>query len=238
MAAVNTACQAGRPSTEADAADGAPPVGGGLSSTRRGRRRETEHAYYGPLYLAAAGRAGPALPPVGDPRRARTNAGCTDFSSFPPASTRIPFAIVDAAGQAGGFSVELLRAAVNAMGREVTFRVGRWDQVRQWLETGEVQALPLVGRTPEREALYDFTFPYMTMHGAIVVRADRPDVRTLDDLAGGTVAVMAGDNAEEFRGASRAPLRSIPLRPLRRRCRGSQMASSTQLSFRGWWPCD
>lgn len=109
-----------------------------------------------------------------------------------------PFAIVDAAGQAGGFSVELLRAAVNAMGREVTFRVGRWDQVRQWLETGEVQALPLVGRTPEREALYDFTFPYMTMHGAIVVRADRPDVRTLDDLAGGTVAVMAGDNAEEF----------------------------------------
>jgi two-component system sensor histidine kinase EvgS len=109
-----------------------------------------------------------------------------------------PFCIVDADGQAGGFSVELMRAALAAMGRQVTFRTGTWARVRGWLERGEIQALPLVGRTPEREALFDFTVPYMTLYGAIVVRADTADIRYLNDLRGRTVAVMKGDNAEEF----------------------------------------
>jgi PAS domain S-box-containing protein len=55
-----------------------------------------------------------------------------------------------------------------------------------------------VGRTPEREALFDFTVPYMTLHGAIVVRGDGNGIRDLADLKGRQVAVMKGDNAEEF----------------------------------------
>ena len=109
-----------------------------------------------------------------------------------------PFCTINAAGHADGFAVELLRAALAAMGREVTFRTGPWYQVRGWLERGEVQVLPLVGRTPEREPLFDFTFPYMSLHGAIVVRQGTEKVRNLSDLAGKQVAVMKGDNAEEF----------------------------------------
>ena len=109
-----------------------------------------------------------------------------------------PFSIVDRHGNASGFSIELMRAALAAMGREVTFRTGPWTEVRGWLERGEIQALPLVGRTPEREALFDFTVPYMTLHGAIVVRKDETQIRDLADLRGRRVAVMKGDNAEEF----------------------------------------
>jgi len=109
-----------------------------------------------------------------------------------------PFSFVDTQGRADGFSVELLQATLAAMDREASFRTGSWPEVRQWLERGEVQALPLVGRTPERERLFDFTFPYMTLHGAIVVRRDTTDVETLADLRGRLVAVMQGDNAEEF----------------------------------------
>ena len=109
-----------------------------------------------------------------------------------------PFSVVSDAGQADGFSVELLRAALKAMGRDVTFRTGTWPEVRGLLETGAIQALPLVGRTPEREALFDFTVPYMSLHGAIVVRSDTDGIRTLEDLRGRRVAVMDGDNAEEF----------------------------------------
>jgi PAS domain S-box-containing protein len=109
-----------------------------------------------------------------------------------------PFSIVDDKGRADGFSVELLRAALSAMGRQVTFRTGAWAPVRTWLEKGEIQALPLVGRTPERELIFDFSFAYMSLHGAIVVRNDTTDVSNLYDLAGRRVAVMKGDNAEEF----------------------------------------
>ena len=101
-----------------------------------------------------------------------------------------PFCIVTPDGDAGGFSVELLRAAVRAMGRQVTFRVGPWHEVKSWLEQGQVEVLPLVGRTPEREALFDFTFPYLTMHGAIVVRADTRDIQDLDDLRGRGVTIV------------------------------------------------
>ena len=109
-----------------------------------------------------------------------------------------PFSIVGKNGEAGGFSVELLRATLRAMGREVAFRTGPWKEVRGWLERGEIDALPLVGRTPEREALFDFTVPYMSLYGAIVVRSDETGVRDLADLRGRRVAVMKGDNAEEF----------------------------------------
>jgi ABC-type amino acid transport substrate-binding protein len=109
-----------------------------------------------------------------------------------------PFCIVHEDGRADGFSVELMRAALSKMGCDVTFRTGPWAEVRGWLEQGEVDALPLVGRTPEREALFDFTVPYMAMYGAIVVRKETADVRSLADLRGRRVCVMKGDNAEEF----------------------------------------
>ena len=109
-----------------------------------------------------------------------------------------PFCSLDAEGQADGFSVELLRAAARAMGREVSFPTGTWATVRGWLEKGEVDALPLVGRTPEREALFDFSIPYLSLHGALVVREDERGIQTLADLDGRRVGVLKGDNAEEF----------------------------------------
>jgi len=105
---------------------------------------------------------------------------------------------VDGQGKPAGFSVELLRAALERVGLEVTFRTGVWAEVKDWLAQGQVQVLPLVGRTPEREELFDFTVPYLTMHGAIVVRQQDSAVKTLADLQGKRVAVMQGDNAEEF----------------------------------------
>ncbi len=109
-----------------------------------------------------------------------------------------PFCFADDSGSAAGFSVELLRAALGAMGRDVSFGVGPWASVKGWLEEGLVECLPLVGRTPEREALFDFTFPYMSLHGAVVVRSDCDSIRSVEDLSGLVVGVMEGDNAEEF----------------------------------------
>jgi PAS domain S-box-containing protein len=109
-----------------------------------------------------------------------------------------PFSFIDDDGRATGFSVELMQAAAAKMGREVTFKRGVWNDVRGWLEAGEVQALPLVGRTPERESAFEFTFPYMSLLGAIVVRDDSTAIRSFHDLRGKQVAVMQGDNMEEF----------------------------------------
>ena len=64
-----------------------------------------------------------------------------------------PFCLVKEDGRADGFSVALMREALEKMGRTVEFCTGTWAEVRGRLERGEIHALPLVGRTPEREAI-------------------------------------------------------------------------------------
>jgi len=109
-----------------------------------------------------------------------------------------PFCHLDERGSPTGFSVELLTEALKRMDKKVNFKVGIWADVKKMLEIGEVDVLPLVGRTPEREEIFDFTFPYMTLYGAIVVRADNNDIHSIDDIEGKTIAVMKADNAEEY----------------------------------------
>lgn len=109
-----------------------------------------------------------------------------------------PFCMVTTDGRADGFSVELLEAVAELTGHEVSFETGVWADVKSWLETGKVQALPLVGRTPEREAIFDFSIPYLILYGTLVIRNDSPELQTLADLKGRRVGVMKGDNAEEF----------------------------------------
>jgi two-component system sensor histidine kinase EvgS len=109
-----------------------------------------------------------------------------------------PFSIVNPDGQADGFSVELLRAVLTEMGREVVFETGPWAQIKTALAEGSLDVLPLVGRTPEREEIYDFTIPYMTLHGALFIRNDNTEIQGLSDLQGKRIAVMKGDNAEEY----------------------------------------
>lgn len=109
-----------------------------------------------------------------------------------------PYCIVDDNGNADGFSVDLFKAAADAVGMEVDIKTGIWSAIRQDLAEGKVDALPLVGRTPEREELFDFTLPYMSLHGAIFVRDETRDINSLKDLKNKEILVMEGDNAEEF----------------------------------------
>lgn len=109
-----------------------------------------------------------------------------------------PFCVVAADGKADGFSVELLREALSAVNLDVVFKIELWDVIKAELKDGDIQVLPLVGRTPEREAIYDFTFPYLTLHGAVFVRKGDTRITKVSDLADKTVLVMRGDNAEEF----------------------------------------
>jgi two-component system, cell cycle sensor histidine kinase and response regulator CckA len=109
-----------------------------------------------------------------------------------------PFSVVSSDGKADGFSVELLREALSAVNLDVAFNIGQWDIIKAELRDGDIQVLPLVGRTPEREAIYDFTFPYLTLHGAIFVKKGDTRINKISDLTDKTVVVMRGDNAEEF----------------------------------------
>jgi ABC-type amino acid transport substrate-binding protein len=109
-----------------------------------------------------------------------------------------PLSLAGVDGNADGFAVELTRAVVASIGREVTFDVRPWAQIKRDLAEDRLDLLPLVGRIPERETLYDFTVPYLSFQGVVVVRRGFADISAAEELSRHRIGVMAGDNAEEY----------------------------------------
>jgi diguanylate cyclase (GGDEF)-like protein/PAS domain S-box-containing protein len=108
-----------------------------------------------------------------------------------------PFSVVTN-GEADGFSVELLKAVAHEMGLEIEFKVDRWDTIKQELEDGKLDVLPLVGYSEERDEYFDFTVPYIVMRGNIFVRKNYTEIKSEADLQGKEIIVMRGDNSQEY----------------------------------------
>jgi len=109
-----------------------------------------------------------------------------------------PFSVVRDDGSADGFSVELLTEAAEAVNLEVHFEVGPWSDIKADLIAGNLDALPLVAYSAEREKVMDFTAPYLRMHGTIFVRKEEKSIKSKSDLKDKEVIVMRGDTAHEY----------------------------------------
>ncbi|MGM0509135.1 MAG: transporter substrate-binding domain-containing protein, partial [Fusobacteriota bacterium] len=109
-----------------------------------------------------------------------------------------PFSFVDKNNKITGFSIELLEAVANEMGMDITFKKGYWKDIKAELRQEELDILPLVSYSEKRDEYFDFTTPYIVLHGTIFVRADNDNIKTIDDLKGKKVMVMEGDSAHEY----------------------------------------
>lgn len=109
-----------------------------------------------------------------------------------------PFSISTAKGEAEGFAVELFKAALQNMGKEVHFQVDHWHTIKKRLAQGQIDALPMMGRTLEREKQFDFSFPFMQIFGALIVRNDDDTIHTLDDIQDKRLIVLQDGTAAAF----------------------------------------
>lgn len=110
-----------------------------------------------------------------------------------------PFAIVRPDGTADGFSVDLLKEVIKAVGLQVYIVVAPWHELKESLRKGELDVLPLVSYSPERDLIYDFSAPYLRMSTvAIFVRKGEESIHGYADLKNKEVLVMRGDAAQEY----------------------------------------
>lgn len=109
-----------------------------------------------------------------------------------------PYCNIDKTGKPTGFSVELLREVGKAVNLEIDFNLGIWNHNRQELINGHVDALPIVARIPEREAIFDFTSPYLTLDGAIFTKKENQSIQSFDDIYNKKLLVMQNDHAEDY----------------------------------------
>ncbi len=86
-------------------------------------------------------------------------------SSYPP------YEYLDNEGKPAGFVVELTRAIAEAQGFTVIIKLGEsWTDMRQALETGDVEVLQGISFNEEREKIMDFSTPHSFVSHSIWVR--------------------------------------------------------------------
>ncbi len=108
-----------------------------------------------------------------------------------------PFSVTSE-GEADGFSVDLLKAVAQEVGIQIAFKIDDWSTIKYELETGELDVLPLVGYSEQRDEVFDFSVPYIVMHGNIFVNKNNKTIFFEDDLFGKEIIVMQDDNAHEY----------------------------------------
>ncbi|WP_052382527.1 ATP-binding protein [Comamonas granuli] len=103
---------------------------------------------------------------------------------------------LSAAGKAEGIFVDLVEGIAAREGWTIEYVPGTWAEGLERLARGDIDLMPDVARTPEREALYAFhQEPVLSSWNQVYARRGS-GVRSMLDLEGRRVAVLAGSVQE------------------------------------------
>ena len=109
--------------------------------------------------------------------------------------TYAPFTYHESSGRLVGFDVDMGRAIAERLGVKAEFVEGPWDGLIAGLNAKRYDVvMNNVGFTPEREARYDFSRPYISSSAALMVRDDNTTIHGFQDLKGKTSAQALGNN--------------------------------------------
>ena len=109
-----------------------------------------------------------------------------------------PFCLVLKDGTADGFSVDLIKAVVKEAGLEINIPVGPWHEIKQKLIDKKIDLLPFVSYSRVRDQFFDFTVPYLKMHGTVFVRKGETSIHSEKDLKNKEIITMRADAAHEY----------------------------------------
>jgi len=95
-------------------------------------------------------------------------------------------------GVASGLSIDMIRLAADRVGMNLEFINGySWTELLEKFNSGEIDVLPAVYKTPERGQDFVFTSSYALNPTVLVVRTENTDLRMIEDLYGKRVAIVS-----------------------------------------------
>ncbi len=104
-----------------------------------------------------------------------------------------PFDLLDRTGRHQGISADYLALVTQRLGIMVEPIVfPDWHSALEAAKAHQVDLLVSVAQTPEREAFLAFSKPYITSANIVVARRSNTAIRSIEDLAGTTVAAEKG----------------------------------------------
>ena len=109
-----------------------------------------------------------------------------------------PYTFVNQNGNPDGFTVDLIRAIAQEMGFDLNIHVNIWDRARDALIHGEIQVLPMMAYSKDRDRIFDFSVPHTIAYDAFFTRKSGSEISSFDDLRGKKIIVMTHDQAHDY----------------------------------------
>lgn len=106
-----------------------------------------------------------------------------------------PYTYHDEKGRLTGYDVEVGRAIAKKLGVEAKFVETPWDALIAGIDAKRYDiGINQIGLSPERLAKYDFTKPYVSIKGVLLVRSDNEKIKGFEDLKGVRMAQTITSN--------------------------------------------
>jgi len=109
-----------------------------------------------------------------------------------------PFEFVGPDGNHTGMCIELVRWIATEFGFKAHFIDMPFKDAQQAVLSGKVDVLTSLFFSEKRDKIFDFTKVMFQVPASIFVVAERPDIKEINDLKDKTIAIQAGDYAQEF----------------------------------------
>ncbi|MDP3428252.1 MAG: transporter substrate-binding domain-containing protein, partial [Humidesulfovibrio sp.] len=116
-----------------------------------------------------------------------------------PASQTVRVGVYDYAplvfsenGQPRGFFIDMLSDLAQRERWRLVFVPGTWAESLSRLEAGEIDLLPSIAQTPERDTLFRFTEDFLFLDWGVVYKKKGSAIRTVLDLEGKAITALDG----------------------------------------------
>lgn len=109
-----------------------------------------------------------------------------------------PYEFINEYGEPDGYNTELTRAIAEVMGIEVDIQLGRWDDMRNLLEQGQLDVLQGMVYSAGRTDRYHFSPAHALIHQSIFARKGTAKVSDLNELTGKELIVQRSGVMHDF----------------------------------------
>ena len=113
--------------------------------------------------------------------------------------TFVPYEFIDLDGTYKGIAADYIALLEERTGLNMVVTTGlTWTEAYDQAVNGEIDVLPCVGQTPEREKYFLFSDGYFTFHRAVFFNEDTKGINRFEDLYGKKVAVQINSSHHSF----------------------------------------
>ncbi|WP_442602394.1 transporter substrate-binding domain-containing protein [Paenibacillus sp. KN14-4R] len=98
-----------------------------------------------------------------------------------------------------GYDVDVLNLVGEKLGYQIEWTVAEFSGLFGMMDSGRIDTIAnLIAVTDERKKKYDFTDPYAYYSVTLVVKNDRDDIKSMQDLKGKNLGALLGNNMHNY----------------------------------------